>query len=696
MNTLLLQVLAPLLGSVPSLPFPFDAASPAGADRRLVADESVLAALEQRSVVRLTGFPASDGSRLELELERVHVATAAAELFVDGQLADVGSSALEHGVTFWRGRIAGLADSDVFMAFSKSGSRGWVARAAGTDHLLPEPDPRLGWAGARAWIADDETLLAQGAERAFTCSSGLVSAPPVPQVPPASQGAPGRPSVSTPVSPGAPLALGVAPPTYECPIPVETDWQYYTLFNDLDAARTYALTLFAAVSARYQEQIQVAITLPYLALYTANNDPWVSQDNGLDCVSVLFELQAAWSTGMPQPGALGHLLSGADLGCGVAWLDVLCLGDYSFAVSGNLHGQTPFPISVGPLNWDFVVTAHEIGHNFNAIHTHDYCPPLDECAPAGYFGVCQTQQTCTSAGTVMSYCHLCFDLSYITTYFHAQSAADMRARVESSCLLPLEGVQAFENLGLGLSGVLGKPQGTASWLPLANALVLGWSSLNGPGFGTLVAGGSRIDLPLFGGTLVPSPDILLSYGSAAGSLEFSPFAVSGSYPGGVELYLQNWFVNSASFEIAASDGYRLDFIVPDPPPALVWKDHPTNGLEYSLTAPVVWLHADSLAQQYGGELALLDSAATEAFLATNFKSTGQLGGDAWISLTDNFHEGVWTDANDQPLGYTNWAAGEPNDFNGFEDAGAWLFAGQWNDADGYSNALPALIQRPQQ
>jgi hypothetical protein len=101
-------------------------------------------------------------------------------------------------------------------------------------------------------------------------------------------------------------------------------------------------------------------------------------------------------------------VSGANLGGGIAYLSTLCdtAQDFSFAVSGNIDGQVPFPIAVGPLNWDFMVTAHETGHNFGSPHTHDFSPPIDQCA----FGICITD------GTLMSYCHLCpGGLASITT-----------------------------------------------------------------------------------------------------------------------------------------------------------------------------------------------------------------------------------------------------------------------------------------
>jgi hypothetical protein len=77
-----------------------------------------------------------------------------------------------------------------------------------------------------------------------------------------------------------------------------------------------------------------------------------------------------------------------------------------------------------------MVLTHELGHNFGAPHTHSYCPPVDQCATN-----CTGTTACTTEGTIMSYCHGCpGGTANITTYFHPVSVADMRARVEATCL----------------------------------------------------------------------------------------------------------------------------------------------------------------------------------------------------------------------------------------------------------------------
>ncbi|MFT5153419.1 MAG: hypothetical protein ACI841_003419 [Planctomycetota bacterium] len=131
---------------------------------------------------------------------------------------------------------------------------------------------------------------------------------------------------------------------------------------------------------------------------------------------------------------MGHLLSGASLGCGVAWLDVLCSSSNNFSVSGNLNSDVNFPVVQQPNNWDFMVISHELGHNFASPHTHNYCPPLDECPAQQYWGQCQDEQICLTNGTIMSYCHLCpGGTGNITTFFHPTAAAVM-TNAAAACL----------------------------------------------------------------------------------------------------------------------------------------------------------------------------------------------------------------------------------------------------------------------
>jgi hypothetical protein len=642
-----------------------------------------LLALRSYDRLTLANAPLDENGALgTLDLERVPLVTPDAQLWVDYQLVAQGDEALDGQISVWKGRIHGSASSDVLLAFSPSGSRGWIAHDGVLLHLLAEPDPSFGWKRPRHTLASESTLLAFGMRNEFHCAADALPAPH------AGAATPGQPAPLIPTGDATTTKL-------ECRIAFETDYQYYQLFNDLGAAQSYVLALMGAISARYVEQINTVLALPHLAFYTQNNDPWTQQDSGGSSLDVLFEFQGKWSAqGMPVQANLGHLISGAGLGGGVAYLDVLCVGDYGYGVTGNIGGSVTFPITVNPLNWDFMATAHEIGHNFNALHTHDYCPPADECAPSGYFGACQTQEVCTTSGTIMSYCHLCpGGTSNITTYFHPFSVTDMRARAENSCLLPFEQMSST-NLGFSKPGSAGTPNYTVAYDELSNGISSVFSGVATPTTGFLVVGATNPTLPLLGGTLVPSTEVVLPFPATGATPSVGPAKLSGGFPSGLSVYAQGWFVDlAASNSVSASNGLRIDFVLPDPPPALTWKKHPTNGREYAVSASSgTWFFGEGLAQQYGGHLARIDGAALETWLVANLGTT-LTAQDVWIGYEDQFSEGSFHWTSGGANAYTHWNGGEPNDYGGFEDTTEWVTGGNWNDTDGYSDQL-SLLERP--
>ena len=289
---------------------------------------------------------------------------------------------------------------------------------------MAKPGPGGNWKQSVSTLVSDATLVAWGNQPQPPCEAGALDPLP-PQVFDEDLLGGVKSNASPPIS----------NELYECTVAIETDDQLYQVFGDLNAEATYVTTLLTWISYRYEEQIQTVLTYPYVMFYTQGNDPWVAQETGGSSVTLLFEFQGAWGGNIPQNAKLGAFLSGASLGGGVAWAPGLCLPPYNLSVSGNIGGTVQFPVTQQGGNWDFIVAAHEIGHNFSAPHTHDRCPPLDECPPQAYWGQCQTQQVCTGSGTLMSYCHLCSPgTANITTYFHPVTAADMRFWASSWCL----------------------------------------------------------------------------------------------------------------------------------------------------------------------------------------------------------------------------------------------------------------------
>ena len=103
-----------------------------------------------------------------------------------------------------------------------------------------------------------------------------------------------------------------------------------------------------------------------------------------------------------------------------------------------------------------------------------------------------------------------------------------------------------------------------------------------------------------------------------------------------------------------------------------------NGKEYILTSrSKTWVEAEAEAISKGGHLVTVNDRAEENWLRNTFGKTQGF----WIGINDAGQEGKFEWANGEPVTYTNWAPGEPNDAGGDQDFG-WLnysSSRQWDD-----------------
>lgn len=117
-----------------------------------------------------------------------------------------------------------------------------------------------------------------------------------------------------------------------------------------------------------------------------------------------------------------------------------------------------------------------------------------------------------------------------------------------------------------------------------------------------------------------------------------------------------------------------------------WVLNPGNGHHYRLTDPMPWMDAEAQAVLWGGHLVTLNSEEEESWIKETFGADQHF----WIGFNDIEEEGNWVWASGMPVVYTNWAEGEPNDFEG-EDAAIMNWEGPdctppclgdtWNDWD---------------
>ena len=126
--------------------------------------------------------------------------------------------------------------------------------------------------------------------------------------------------------------------------------------------------------------------------------------------------------------------------------------------------------------------------------------------------------------------------------------------------------------------------------------------------------------------------------------------------------------------------------------------NPANGHTYHLLrgdgsvtpggqAGVSWTEAEAEAQALGGHLVAINDAAEQQWIVETFPGlqgpNAEFDSYLWIGLNDAEVDGEFRWSNGDPVTYTNWNQGEPNNFNGDEDyVHIYNFdngAFEWND-----------------
>ena len=98
-----------------------------------------------------------------------------------------------------------------------------------------------------------------------------------------------------------------------------------------------------------------------------------------------------------------------------------------------------------------------------------------------------------------------------------------------------------------------------------------------------------------------------------------------------------------------------------------------------------WYNARRECKQSGGYLVEIDSQEEQGAIRDEIDDRGWDGNSHfgfWIGLTDIFHDGTWVwDNLGKPLDFSNWASGEPNNYNGAQHCVAMKVWGSVYDVD---------------
>ncbi|MGI8907154.1 MAG: zinc-dependent metalloprotease [Candidatus Sumerlaeaceae bacterium] len=370
-------------------------------------DPGAVAAMREGSAkVELKSMLLADGSVADFDLERVEVFRPGAQVYTfDGKTREpVGVS----NSVRYRGHSTANREQVAFIAVTPDGEV-WmtVADRKGMSLMAPEYTSRSVRRHLLSKADPAELAGFQCAEEALPDSGQTSSTLAEPSI--------------------AATEVSAATATREAQLLLDVSYPMFTqkFGSNQTNATDYVGNLIGAVSTIYQRDINVALTIKELVIWTAP-DPF-----GVISTRSQLENYKAYNTanrsGVSRNAS--HLLSfAAGLG-GVAYLEGLCKPGVDCGVS-NLNALADFAVSA--YQWDVYVVAHEFGHTFGSPHTHCYDPPIDCCTnDAAGCNMCPVISSVT--GTIMSYCHV---NGNVTLNFHPRCITVMHSTVDATgCLL---------------------------------------------------------------------------------------------------------------------------------------------------------------------------------------------------------------------------------------------------------------------
>ncbi len=216
-------------------------------------------------------------------------------------------------------------------------------------------------------------------------------------------------------------------------IATEADYEYVTALGDSTSANNEILQILNQVSGIYETEVGISFQVVYQHAWATASDPYSSTAAS----GILSEFTNHWAANPPGMGYdLAHMWTGKNMDgstVGIAWLGVVCSAPrHSYGVSQRL---TAVPAK-------YIVTAHEIGHNFGATHPDQADPPQTTCA--------NTIMN-SSIGTGVSFC--AYSKTEIGTHLSEFSACltdgSMPCDVNHDGVRDIADVQALVNVILG-------------------------------------------------------------------------------------------------------------------------------------------------------------------------------------------------------------------------------------------------------
>ena len=399
---------ASAFGRAAELASPLRAASPADGraavpgQETLALDRAALDALRgEPSGGRIAAFPLGPGRVAPVVLRRFEVLAPGAHITVSGKDGDWTLPFPE--IAHFSGAVEGDPDSAVYVSAQKDRLIAYVHSPGGAAYVGPDESGTQYVVRSADSSANEAALSAS-----WTCGAEDVPAPLT---------ASAEPSFAEPLSP----LVGLK----QAAVRVETDQELLAKFagatpaDKIAAMSAWIATLFGADNVAYERDLSLHLAIAEVHAWTTT-DPY----SGASTLDQLLELGDWWHANRPMasyPRTIVHYLSGRSVSGGVAWIGVLCSGDFGYGTDyGGGYGMTQVYGSYPLQMWDQYATSHEMGHNAGSPHTHCYSPPIDHCyaSEAGCYSG-PVENPGPGGGTIMSYCHL-LGWNYVSFLFHSR------------------------------------------------------------------------------------------------------------------------------------------------------------------------------------------------------------------------------------------------------------------------------------
>lgn len=378
----------------------------------MAVDTEVLrAAADRGEMIVLDGLSLDGEGAVALEIEPLRVVSPKTRIVIGRKNGNDEPFPFDFsGTQLFHGKVKGAADSGVVLVASPRGVRAHI---------------ELGRSGKRF-------LLASVGSDARAAGSTIAEVSPVmqryerlPDVPLC-----GRDATALSEESGSVAGCCFEPPPEQVyhkrlaitEIALETDYELYANFNDLTATTDYIIELIARTNAIFIRDVDTRFEIVYIRLFDDPADELPFMNNA----DPLNGYVNYWNNnmGVVARDTAAFLTGRRDLPYGgIAYIGAVCT-NFAYSVSGYLNGF-PDPTKPNSGDYDLGVVAHELGHNFSACHTPDYCPQIDRCFPP---------PVVPQRGTMMSYCSQTVSGGNMVTelWYHARLRRVMRNFVEFS------------------------------------------------------------------------------------------------------------------------------------------------------------------------------------------------------------------------------------------------------------------------